>query len=513
MVTGSAPVSRLPEALYTADQVRALDSRAIETFGVPGFDLMQRAGRSAFRQLLRHWPLCKRVVVLCGGGNNGGDGYLVAGLALRQGLHVDCLAVSDPAKLKGDAHRAYEWAGEQGVEVLGWNSLADDRLRETLARADVIVDAMLGTGLKGAVRDDYRGILKTVREAQRPVLAVDIPSGVCADTGSDLGDALPAELTATFIGLKVGLLTGQGPDFTGQLAFDDLSVDAGVYEGIEPVAERVDWTRAARDLPRRRPAAHKGDCGRILVVGGDQGMGGAGILAATAALRGGAGLVHLATRKDHVTAALSRRPELLVHAVEHRNDLEPLLDAVDVLVLGPGLGRQAWGEQMLQRCLEWEGPLVVDADALNMLAARGQKPRRENWILTPHPGEAARLLDSDAGTVNRNRLESAAALQSRYGGVALLKGAGTIVAGAGRLPALIDAGNPGMASGGMGDVLSGLIGALLGQGHDPFRAARLGAALHGRAADEAARQKGYMGLVAGDLIDAVPACCAAVELG
>lgn len=515
----------LPPVLYRAKEVRELDARIIAS-GISGFELMQQAGRSAFRQALKHWPEAQEWLIVCGGGNNGGDGYLIAGHALAKGKRVRCLALSDPQKLQGDARLAHEWAVRGGVEVHAADSGALD---DALAAADLIIDAMLGTGLTGSVRAPYEDTITAVNGAGKPVLAVDVPSGLSSDTGAVLGAAVKADVTVTFIALKVGLFTGQGPNCTGELVFDDLGSlqtlhDRGLHSEVPAAVIRLDWQRAKRGWPERRPAAHKGNFGRLLVVGGDLGMGGAALLAAEAAARTGSGMVFVATRPEHVPAFLSRRPELIVRGIDHRNGLLPMLEQMDAVVLGPGLGQGAWGQQMFQAVKNlFDGPVLLDADGLNLLAASPSE-LPGNWVLTPHPGEAARLLGKGAGDVEQDRIKAIAELSDRYKCTVLLKGAGTLVQGdyvrrAGKLspaapvPTLIHAGNPGMASGGMGDVLSGIIGALLGYGLDSFHAATLGATLHAAAADVAATELSMAGLLAGDLPLAAARLLASTEAG
>lgn len=500
----AAETASLPDSLYAADGVQALDRCAIDEFGVAGFDLMQRAARAGFRQLMRHWPEASSVLVMCGAGNNGGDGYLIAAAAQRQGLQVRCVAVADPARLKGDARQAWQSAQQAGVPVELWADLAADAMETALTGADVIVDAMLGTGIAGPLRSPFDEAVSKVNQAGTSVLAVDVPSGLNATTGWIETEAVDAAVTITFIGLKLGLLTGQGPDICGDLVFDDLGVPAAIYDRVDRVARRDDWRHVCLGLPRRRRGAHKGDCGHLLVVAGERGFGGAGLLAAEAAARCGAGLVTLATRPEHVSPALTRCPSLIVHGLTHGNQLDALLARADGVVIGPGAGQGAWGQQMLQRVMAFSGPVVMDADALNMLSSQAPA-RRDNWILTPHPGEAARLLAADNATVNKDRLAAIYDLERRYGGVVLLKGAGTLIhAYDMALPVVIQGGNPGMATGGMGDVLSGIIGSLMVQGIAPSVATVMAACLHTEAADRAARDKGFMGLLPMDLIDCIP---------
>jgi len=477
----------LPHDLYRAAQVRELDRLATEQCGLASGILMARAGQAAFDLLRRRWPAVRRVGVVCGIGNNGGDGFVLARLAREAGLEVALYQVGEAARLRGDALAAAQAAGIQA------QPLAAGGLRH----CDVVVDALLGTGLCGEVRDVWGEAISALNDCGRPVLALDIPSGLDADTGAPQGRAVQAAATITFIGVKQGLLTGAGPALGGELHFADLGIPAPVYGRVAAAARRLDLGQFHALLAPRPRDAHKGDCGHVLVVGGDHGYAGAVRLAAEAAARCGAGLVSVATRADHVGAITAARPELMCHGVESVAELEPLLRRATVIVAGPGLGQGAWGQGLLGRLLQASQPLVVDADALNLLA---QDPlHRKDWVLTPHPGEAGRLLGEPAAQVQQSRFAAAAGLQASFGGVVVLKGPGTLVLGDDGMPGICSGGNPGMASGGMGDVLSGIIGGLAAQGLDLREAAGAGVCLHAAAADAAAAAEGERGLLASDL--------------
>jgi NAD(P)H-hydrate epimerase len=481
------------EKLYTAEQTRALDRCAIKDHGVPGMTLMSRAASAAFEQMLAAWPEPEQVQVLCGTGNNGGDGFLIADLAHKRGIATTVMQLGDAGKISGDALQARQQAVANGVNIRPYDE-------GELLGVGVIVDAMLGTGLGGEVRDAYREAIEAVNVSGAPVLAVDIPSGLCSDTGRVLGAAVRADLTVTFIGLKRGLFTQAAADHVGAIYFSDLAVPPEIYAQVESRCSRLELEALLERLPERPATAHKGLYGTVLVVGGDYGMAGAAAMAAEAALRCGTGLVRVATRPEHVAALVARVPEAMPQGVESGEDFAPLLEAADVLVVGPGLGQSAWSEHLLQRALASGKPMVLDADGLNLLAdgRAGAAQAQENRVLTPHPGEAARLLDSTTGDVQADRFAAVAALQQRYGGAVVLKGNGSLIAD-GNEVLLSDYGNPGMASGGMGDVLSGVIGALLAQGLPAVEAAALGVCLHGAAADLAA-EDGQRGLVATDLM-------------
>lgn len=494
----------LPEDLYSADAVREIDRYVIDQQGVDGFELMRAAAASAFRRLVRCWPEPGRILVLCGAGNNGGDGYLVAANGVRHGLNVDCIAVAPTEKLSGDARKAWKKAVEDGVRVRELAAIADSEINEHFVNAGLIVDAMLGTGVSGAPREPFATMIGQCNEAGVPVLAIDLPSGLNATTGTVAGEAVRAAATVTFIGLKAGLFTGQGPEYAGYVAFESLDTDDWATEsGQRPLARRVDWAGIREAIPRRPRIAHKGRFGHVLIVAGDRGFGGAGMMAAEAASRAGAGMVTLATRPEYVAPALARCPSVMVQGLIHGSELPPLISAADVIVCGPGIGQGAWGQQMLQQVVASGKPRVLDADALNLMASRVAQPA-DNHILTPHPGEAARLLECEVADIENDRVRAAEQVRQLFGGVVLLKGAGTVVASGEVLPDIVSGSNPGMATGGMGDVLSGILGSLYAQLEDAHLSASAAAALHLAAANRAAATRGYMGLLPMDVIDALP---------
>ena len=480
----------LPVSLYSTAQVRALDAHAIEALGIPGYTLMKRAGEAALRYLRTRFPVAHRIVIVCGPGNNGGDGYVLARFAQAAGLTVTTLAATSPEMLRGDARQAHEDLRASGVQVQPYAP-------ERLAGGDVIVDALLGTGLRGPAREEVARVIRDINASGRPVLAVDVPSGLDSDTGVPLGDTVRADCTVTFVGLKTGLFVGNGPEFAGTVFFDDLEITPGRAGAPPPRLERILESTIQQALPRRARSSHKGDFGRVLIVGGGVGMPGAVRLAGEACLRVGAGLVSVAVAPENVPAIAAGRPELICLPLADAEALNEALARADVIAIGPGLGRTPWAMSVLDRVLRAGKPLVVDADALNIVAASGA-PAREEWILTPHPGEAARLLRSDTAEVQRDRLAALERLVEEYHGTVVLKGAGTLVGAQGRTPALCERGNPGMATAGMGDVLTGTIAGILAQCRDAWLAARAGVLAHAMAGDAAART-GERGLLAGDV--------------
>jgi hydroxyethylthiazole kinase-like uncharacterized protein yjeF len=480
----------LPVCLYSTAQVRALDAHAIETLGIPGYTLMKRAGEAALRYLRTRFPVAHRIVIVCGAGNNGGDGYVLARFAQAAGLTVTTLAATPPDALRGDARQAFEDLRASGGQVKPCSP-------ERLADGEVIVDALLGTGLRGPAREEAARVIRDINASGRPVLAVDVPSGLDSDTGVPLGETVRADCTVTFVGLKTGLFIGDGPEFAGTVFFDDLEIAPAQAQAPPARLERILEGAIQQALPRRARSSHKGDFGRVLLVGGGVGMPGAIRLAGEACLRVGAGLVTVAVAPENVAAISSGRPELICLPLTDAQALAGAAEKADVIAIGPGLGRTSWARSALDAVLRSAKPLVVDADALNIIAESGGPPR-DDWVLTPHPGEAARLLGTDTHEIQRDRLAALEQLAARYRGTVVLKGAGTLVGAPGRTAALCERGNPGMATAGMGDVLTGTIAGILAQCRDAWLAATAGVLVHAMAGDAAART-GQRGLLAGDV--------------
>jgi NAD(P)H-hydrate epimerase len=410
-------------------------------------------------------------------------------------LRTHVFALADPAALAGDARRAHADFVAAGGQCEEWHP-------HSARLADVIVDAMFGIGLSRDVDGRAREVLQAINASRRPVVAVDIPSGLHADDGRVLGVATRADLTVTFIGRKLGCLVGEGPDCVGRVVFDDLGVPPSIFDEVARTLALLDDSVVAAALPPRRRTAHKGRHGHVLVVGGAAGMGGAVRLAGEAALRAGAGLVTVAAHPASLPAS-ANRPELMTGPVAAGSDLESLLARASVVAVGPGLGQSAWALEVLAATIAAGKPLVLDADALNLLAAA---PRRlDHWVLTPHPGEAARLLASTVESVQRDRIGAAAELRARYGGTVVLKGAGSIVQTNDAGGWICDRGNPGMATAGMGDVLTGVIAGIAAQCDDLSLAARSGVFVHAVAGDRAAAA-GERGVAAGDVLNELRAC-------
>lgn len=475
--------------LYDSAALRGIEARAAAALGDP-YELMRRAGSAAWRQILQHWPRAQRIVVVCGPGNNGGDGYALARHAMRSGKPVQLVRLAQHAPRSELARQAcadFEAAFGRALEFNG-----------ALPAADLVVDAVFGIGLTRALDADSTALIEAINAQPSPVLALDVPSGIDSDVGCAAGAAVRATRTLEFMARKVGLRTGAATDHVGDLDLATLEIAPTLLAEAAAVAELLVREDLSHWLRPRSRNAHKGMHGRVLCIGGDHGSGGAIMLCAEAALRTGAGLVDAATREIHVPALLARLPEALAHVPTYASQFAASLELADVIAIGPGLGQGDWGAPLLEQVLATGKPLVLDADALNLLAASA-RPLPADAVITPHPGEAARLLGCSATEVQRDRLAAAHALAERFRCVAVLKGAGTVIASAQHLPRVIAAGNPGMSVGGMGDVLTGTIAALRAQGLDARDAASAGALLHGAAGDAAAAN-GERGLLPSDLM-------------
>jgi hydroxyethylthiazole kinase-like uncharacterized protein yjeF len=487
--------------LYTAEQVRRLDKCAIEGHAIPGIELMERAGGSTFDAARLAFPSARKYRVFCGGGNNGGDGYIVARLAQEAGLDAVVCALKDPAGLHGDAAIAAARWREAGGAVQFWPP-------ENMEACDLVFDAMLGTGLDREPAGDYGAAVDFINQSGQAVVAVDIPSGLNADTGVAMGRAVAANMTVTFIGSKRGLFTADGPDYAGEVRFYDLDTPQSVRDSEPDCGILIQESLLSELLPARRRNSHKGSYGWMLGVGGNSGMSGAVRLAGEAALRSGAGKVTLATRSEHAGLVNLGCPELMVRGIEEAGQLQELRGQVDVLVTGIGLGQTSWSEDMLQACLKSTAPVVIDADGLNLLARMSLESaelRGNNWIMTPHPAEAGRLLNCSSLEIQSDRVGAALRMAERYQAVVALKGCGTVIAEPQGRYAICPFGNPGMASAGTGDVLAGVIGAMVAQGLNLWHATLAGVLAHALAGDLAAAQTGERGMLASDIMAHLPA--------
>ncbi len=501
---------KLPKNLYRAAQVRELERIAIEDKGISGFKLMQTAAAVVFSAIRDRWPQTRHLIVFVGAGNNGGDGYALAALAKGAGIGVEVIQLKDSDQLKGDARLAFELASDKQTSFHSFSESSE--IDEAGHAHTIVVDALLGTGIDRDVTGDYQLAIERINAMYCPVVAVDIPSGLSADTGKCFGRAVEADLTVTFVGMKQGLLTGQGRDFAGEITFASLEVSEEIYTSDEapiPFTHRIDINDVSRDLFPRRLSSHKGNHGHVVIIGGEVGLGGAALLAAEAAQRAGAGLVSVITRSSHRPAFLARQPEVMVWGTEDENsDPGVLLEKATTIAIGPGLGTNKWSRHLFQHALSAQQahgtPLVVDADGLNLLAERiatGAPLKRSNWILTPHPGEAATLLNCSTKEIQSDRFSAVSKLADLLGGICLLKGSGSLICDGedSSRRFLSTEGNAGMATAGMGDVLTGIVASLVGQGLDLSAALSCGVSIHGEAADLAMEFGGEKGMTASDL--------------
>jgi hydroxyethylthiazole kinase-like uncharacterized protein yjeF len=517
--------------VLTASQMREADRRTIEEIGLPGVVLMENAGAAVAAAIAERFPRAKRAAILCGRGNNGGDGFVVA--RRLQSLRPAVYLIGTRGDVKGDARvhlGALERSGVGVVEVVdevGWQAV-----RDRLWEADLIVDALLGTGLSREVEGLVRRVIEDVNALRErhpvPLVAVDLPSGVASDTGEVLGPALAATVTVTFAAPKHGQVLPPACDLTGELLVADIGIPRDLLDSTTRLW-LLEGADACGAFAPRAPGAHKGDFGHLLVIAGCVGKSGAAVLAATSALRSGVGLVTVATAAGALPMVAEKRAEVMTEplaataagsiaatAVDRALALAAERDAV---VLGPGLGQEAetraFVREFVRRCAS---PLLIDADGLNALAPAADAPgaidllrRPHATVVTPHPGEMARLLGSSARDVQKRRLETARTLAVETGAVVVLKGQRTLVCEASGRAAVNPTGNAGMATAGTGDVLTGVIGALVARGGSAWLSATTGVYLHGLAGDIAARRFGVESLMAGDLVDALAEAIATVD--
>jgi ADP-dependent NAD(P)H-hydrate dehydratase / NAD(P)H-hydrate epimerase len=485
-------MQKYPLEIYQPTQIREIEQKAITELNLSETTLMFRAAQAALQVLRQKFSEARQLCIVCGSGNNGGDGYYLAKLAYDAGYDVEIYAIASTEPLVGAAKFAFDQAKSLGITILDFHEACE-------TDADVIVDALLGIGLARPLTGIYLAAVHWINEQLLPTLAIDVPTGLCSETGAILGDAVIADATITFIGLKSGLMTGEALNYVGELFFDNLGLDELAYDDIMPYALRLDYHELKEFIYPRFRNAHKGDFGHVLIVGGDEGMGGAVCMAANAALRTGAGLVSVVTRPIHVPAILAFHPEIMVYNSDSVN-WQPLLAKATVIVIGPGLGTSSWGEAMFLEVIKYHKPLLIDADGLYFLKKYAHKITAP-MILTPHVAEAARLLDVTVENVQNNRFLALKNLNADYPTAAcLLKGAGTLVLDDANIYGICTAGNAGMATAGMGDILSGVIASLCAQGHDRFFAVAMGVLLHAMAGDKVASLRGLRGIMATDLL-------------
>ncbi len=475
--------------LYQREQVYRLDQKTMQMDAQPSQLLMQKAAAATWNAIQQRWPECQHLVILAGAGNNGGDAFALAILAKKQSKTISLYLIGDESRQSRESTFYREAWLADGGDILSWAGDCPD--------CDVIVDGLLGIGLNKSLNDDWQSWISQINSKQAIRVSIDIPSGLNADTGIAMPCAIKADLTVSFIGRKIGCYLTDGSDYCGELLFDDLGISSSALNSEIPLCTIINDDNIS--LPTIRASnSHKSQYGHILVIGGDRGMPGAVRLAAIAALRAGAGMVSVCVHPDNYSAIAAADPELMVGVW---GDLEHLLERASVVVVGPGLGQSADAKKLLDKIAGCNKPMVIDADALH--ADFLDRLQSDNTVITPHPGEAARLLNCSVPQIQQNRVQAIQDLIQCWATACILKGSGSLVSQQGMPISLCHNGHSGMATAGSGDVLSGLVGAYLGQGLTPLEAARCGAYVHALAAENYAREYHPDSLIASDLVQRI----------
>lgn len=483
----------LSNALFSIQSVKALDKLAIAK-GISGYELMCRAGEAAADFIENKWPHVKTAAIFCGSGNNGGDGYVLARLLVQKGHQVLVFAADNQSPKTETAQKAQQDFLGTGFKILEIEAASDLSNRTDI---DLVVDALLGIGIKAPLKESYANLIQLINQIDAKVLALDVPSGIDADTGSVVNQAVSADVTLTFIGTKLGLCMGEALEYAGHLEFASLNVPAEIYQEVPILAERVTYPEVLQYLPNISVTQHKGKNGRVMIVGGGAVQySGAVCLAGEAALRVGAGLVSASVAPPSLPMMARAPAELMCYAESNCEALSEIVARQDALVVGPGLSQNTWAQQIFAMVKDLTMPMVVDADGLNWLAKNPQK--KANWILTPHPGEAARLLGISIEECESNCLQTARRLQEKYGGTIVLKGASTVIVDDAPKAFLIEGKVPALAVGGTGDVLAGMIGGFLATGLEKTTSAQLAVCLH-REAGWIEQSFGKRGMIASEL--------------
>ncbi len=498
----------LPRYLYSAEQSKRIDAQVNNSFSPNTFELMYRAGSSVFELVLSRYKGVDRLIVFCGNGNNAGDGFVVAALAANKGIEVEVIQVdgvhgSRSGRSK-EMQSAYKLLSDQNIPVTSLSKLKQTNLHDHSANT-VVIDALIGSGLKGNVKPSYEQLISEINGLGFPIVSIDVPSGLCADTGNKLGCVVSSDYCVTFICLKKGMMTGNSFNYFKQLYFDDLGISQECYRDIESDIELIGLNRINTSIYSRLPTDHKGDSGRCLLIGGSNGMGGAAIIASEACLRAGAGLLKVLVGKHAIMPLLTRTPEVLVNelrSTESGDQVSELAQHVDAIAVGPGLGNAQFAVEALKAALTLKKATVLDADALNIIAADPKiwdSYGHNLCIMTPHPKEAARLLNCNLKDVTKDRYQAVKKLAAKFGCTFLLKGNGTLISNLSNNIFVCRYGNESMAVAGMGDALTGIILSLIAKYEDPLKAATYGAFLHGKAGERASKN-GVVGVLPQDII-------------
>ncbi|MBQ4245586.1 MAG: NAD(P)H-hydrate dehydratase [Succinivibrio sp.] len=502
-------MNNLPNEVFTSNQVKLIERDHANNHNGHCFDLMQSAGQAVFDYIVQNRPETREIFIFCGKGNNGGDGYIVANLMLQHNINHRVFATGVPHE-GSEASIAYEYYLKQGgkveYELPNSGSMQSSGII-SYTLPDVVVDALLGTGIESAPAGTTAKWIGYINRLKAFTVAVDVPSGLVSDTGNVPGLCVDADVTVCMLALKPGLFTSYGVDFVGKVVFAPLGIDSRSYHSLLQESsycplpiDLIGYEDVRFLLTRRLPSCNKSDNGKVLIISGSKGMGGAAIICGSGALRTGSGLVKVATDENNVCPMLCVRPELMSVDLSDPAELNKAIVWADAVAAGPGLGVNddtAFIVNTLDNLKET--PVVLDADALTVLSHFEEGFYNDNRILTPHPGEASRLLHVPVEDINSNRLISCYKLQQRYGGVILLKGAGTVICDGQRI-AIIKEGSPALATGGSGDLLTGIIVSLLGQGLSLYDAAVTGACIHGRAGFLSGEDGGITGSLPSDVL-------------
>ncbi len=521
----------MDKTIYSTISVRNLDSIAINEYKIPGFTLMSRAGKFTFEIIKKEWSELKTINILCGIGNNGGDGFIVAKEAFGSGYNVKVILCGDHTKIKGDAKTAYDAymnviGKTNNGNILYWEEFKKDFSEIKMAQeakksentestestknteqTEILVDALFGTGLNKDLDKYWMEIVNFINNnfINAKKIAIDVPSGLNANTGAIMNAAIKVDQTVTFVGLKQGLYTAMARDYCGKITLYDLKIPNKIYSKVKPSGYLLNLDHLKKNaFPKKiSNCANKGHFGHVLIIGGNVGMLGASILAADAALRAGAGLVSVATRKEHAKSIPINTPEVMSIGMYDINEIEPLIQKATAILIGPGLGQDKWSKEIFSSILKLklQKPLIIDADGINLLASMEEfkNYHNNNSILTPHPKEASRLLQTTTKEIETDRFKSAKNLHDKYKANIVLKGAGTIIFGEDEKYYITTAGNYGMASAGFGDILAGIIVGLVARGVSLIESAKLGVHVHAIASDKEIT-KGKKGMIATDIL-------------
>jgi len=490
--------------VLNAQQMRNADAMASEKYGIPGIVLMENAARSVYDHIIQ--KSYSSIVIVCGGGNNGGDGFALARLLSTYGCQVRVFCFADKTRIKGDAAVNLGILDKMDIKV----EASLDELANAMNQCQAVVDAIFGTGFRGEIQGSYKEAIEIINSSGKYVISIDIPSGICSDTGKAANVYVKADCTITFCCKKPGLLLNTGRQASGLVLVRGISIPEGCILSQEPYITTNDESYPARLIKKRCIESHKGDYGRVYVVSGSYNMSGAVALCAKAALRTGSGLVTCVVPESIMDRVGSIVPEATFLSFDdkerkgctYKDALEQICNSADAVAFGPGMGTGEKAVEMLKGLLDnFKGKLVIDADGINILSEHKELLEKltPDIILTPHPGEMSRLTGLTVKEINTERMDVTRRFAEKYSCIVLLKGASTVVSNGKKLY-INTSGNPGMATGGSGDVLTGIITSLCGQGYEPWDASVLGCYLHGCAGDAAMEEYGY-GLTAGDLPD------------